>query len=43
MDGAAGRRARIRVDYTAFLDHIGVASLDMGLNGRGGDGSYHST
>ena len=30
-------------DYTAFLDHIGVASLDMGLNGRGGDGSYHST
>jgi N-acetylated-alpha-linked acidic dipeptidase len=30
-------------DYTAFLDHIGVAALDMGLNGRGGDGSYHST
>jgi N-acetylated-alpha-linked acidic dipeptidase len=30
-------------DYTAFLDHIGVASLDMGLNGPGGDGSYHST
>jgi N-acetylated-alpha-linked acidic dipeptidase len=30
-------------DYTAFLDHIGVASLDMGLNGHGGDGSYHST
>jgi len=30
-------------DYTAFLDHIGVASVDMGLNGRGGDGSYHST
>ena len=30
-------------DYTAFLDHVGVASLDMGLNGRGGDGSYHST
>ena len=30
-------------DYTAFLDHIGVASLDMGLNGDGGDGSYHST
>jgi len=30
-------------DYTAFLDHIGVASMDMGLNGRGGDGSYHST
>jgi N-acetylated-alpha-linked acidic dipeptidase len=30
-------------DYTAFLDHIGVASIDMGLNGHGGDGSYHST
>ena len=29
-------------DYTAFLDHIGVASLDMGLNGTG-DGVYHST
>jgi len=30
-------------DYTAFLDHVGIASLDMGLNGRGGDGTYHST
>ena len=30
-------------DYTAFLDHAGIASLDMGLSGRGGDGSYHST
>src|SRR5262249_7287552 len=30
-------------DYTAFLDHLGVAALDMGLNGLGGDGSYHST
>jgi N-acetylated-alpha-linked acidic dipeptidase len=30
-------------DYTAFLDHVGVASIDMGLNSRGGDGSYHST
>jgi N-acetylated-alpha-linked acidic dipeptidase len=29
-------------DYTAFLDHIGVASLDMGLAGTG-DGVYHST
>jgi len=29
-------------DYTAFLDHIGVASLDMGLGGTG-DGVYHST
>ena len=30
-------------DYTGFLDHLGIASLDIGLNGRGGDGSYHST
>jgi N-acetylated-alpha-linked acidic dipeptidase len=30
-------------DYTAFLDHIGIASMDMGLNGRGADGTYHST
>jgi N-acetylated-alpha-linked acidic dipeptidase len=30
-------------DYTAFLDHVGVPSMDMGLNGRGGDGTYHST
>jgi N-acetylated-alpha-linked acidic dipeptidase len=30
-------------DYTALLDHLGVASMDIGLNGRGGDGTYHST
>src|SRR5437868_4132124 len=30
-------------DYTAFLDHAGIASLDFGLNGPGGDGTYHST
>jgi N-acetylated-alpha-linked acidic dipeptidase len=30
-------------DYTAFLDHAGIASMDMGLSGRGGEGSYHST
>src|SRR5262249_45198849 len=30
-------------DYSAFLDHVGIASIDVGLNGRGGDGSYHST
>jgi N-acetylated-alpha-linked acidic dipeptidase len=30
-------------DYTAFLDHIGVASADVGLSGAGGDGTYHST
>jgi N-acetylated-alpha-linked acidic dipeptidase len=30
-------------DYTAFLDHVGVASIDMGLGSRTGDGTYHST
>jgi N-acetylated-alpha-linked acidic dipeptidase len=30
-------------DYTAFLDHVGITSLDMGLSGSGGDGTYHST
>jgi N-acetylated-alpha-linked acidic dipeptidase len=30
-------------DYTAFLDHVGITSLDIGLNGSGGDGTYHST
>ncbi len=31
-------------DYTAFLDHVGITSMDMGLGGAlGGDGSYHST
>ena len=30
-------------DYTAFLDHVGIASLDMGLTAPGVDGTYHST
>jgi len=30
-------------DYTAFLDHLGIAALDFGLNGRGDSGTYHST
>jgi N-acetylated-alpha-linked acidic dipeptidase len=30
-------------DYTAFLDHLGVSSLDMGLSGPGDGGTYHST
>jgi N-acetylated-alpha-linked acidic dipeptidase len=30
-------------DYTAFLDHVGIASLDLGVTGRGNDGTYHST
>jgi N-acetylated-alpha-linked acidic dipeptidase len=29
-------------DYTAFLDHLGIASLDLRYGGEGGGGSYHS-
>jgi len=29
-------------DYTAFLQHFGVAALNMGFGGEGGGGSYHS-
>jgi N-acetylated-alpha-linked acidic dipeptidase len=29
-------------DYTAFLDHLGVASLDLRYGGEGSGGSYHS-
>jgi N-acetylated-alpha-linked acidic dipeptidase len=29
-------------DYTAFLDHLGVASLDLGFGGEDGGGIYHS-
>jgi N-acetylated-alpha-linked acidic dipeptidase len=29
-------------DYTAFLDHIGVASLNLGYGGEDGGGIYHS-
>lgn len=29
-------------DYTAFLDHLGVASLNIGMGGEGGGGIYHS-
>jgi N-acetylated-alpha-linked acidic dipeptidase len=29
-------------DYTPFLQHTGVASLDIGYGGEGGGGSYHS-
>jgi N-acetylated-alpha-linked acidic dipeptidase len=29
-------------DYTAFLDHIGIASLDLGYGGEGDSGIYHS-
>ncbi len=30
-------------DYTAFLDHLAIASLDMGFGGDGSGGVYHST
>ncbi len=29
-------------DYTAFLDHLGIASLDLRYGGEGAGGSYHS-
>jgi N-acetylated-alpha-linked acidic dipeptidase len=44
-----GERADLRIgalgsgsDYTAFLDHLGVASLNLGFSDGGGDGIYHS-
>ncbi|HEV3200659.1 MAG TPA: M28 family metallopeptidase [Bryobacteraceae bacterium] len=29
-------------DYTAFLDHLGIASVNMGFGGEDGGGIYHS-
>jgi N-acetylated-alpha-linked acidic dipeptidase len=29
-------------DYTVFLDHLGIASLNIGFGGDGGGGVYHS-
>jgi N-acetylated-alpha-linked acidic dipeptidase len=29
-------------DYTVFIDHLGVASLDVGFGGENGGGEYHS-
>jgi N-acetylated-alpha-linked acidic dipeptidase len=29
-------------DYTVFIDHLGVASLNLGYGGEDGGGSYHS-
>lgn len=29
-------------DYTVFLDHLGIASLNIGYGGEGGGGIYHS-
>ncbi|HTV56740.1 MAG TPA: transferrin receptor-like dimerization domain-containing protein, partial [Terriglobia bacterium] len=29
-------------DYSAFIDHLGIASLDLGFGGESGGGIYHS-
>jgi len=29
-------------DYTVFIDHLNIASLDLGFGGDGGGGIYHS-
>jgi N-acetylated-alpha-linked acidic dipeptidase len=29
-------------DYVAFIDHLGIASLNLGFGGEGGGGVYHS-
>jgi N-acetylated-alpha-linked acidic dipeptidase len=43
------RRPNLRIgalgsgsDYTAFIDHLGIASLDLGYGGEDGGGIYHS-
>jgi N-acetylated-alpha-linked acidic dipeptidase len=43
------KRADLRIgalgsgsDYTAFLDHLGIASLNVGFGGEAGGGIYHS-
>ncbi|MDQ3744736.1 MAG: M28 family peptidase [Acidobacteriota bacterium] len=45
----ARERADLRIaalgsgsDYTAFIDHLGIASLNLGYGGEDGGGSYHS-
>ena len=29
-------------DYSAFLDHLGIAAIDLSMNGPGDNGTYHS-
>jgi N-acetylated-alpha-linked acidic dipeptidase len=43
------KRAELRInalgsgsDYTAFIDHLGIASLNLGFSGEDGGGIYHS-
>ncbi len=45
----ARERANLRIralgsgsDYTTFLDHLGIAALNLGFGGEGGGGVYHS-
>jgi N-acetylated-alpha-linked acidic dipeptidase len=45
----ARERADLRIsalgsgsDYTSFVDHLGIASLNIGYGGEDGGGSYHS-
>jgi N-acetylated-alpha-linked acidic dipeptidase len=45
----ARERANLRLealgsgsDYTTFVDHLGIASLNFGFGGEGGGGVYHS-
>ena len=47
--GEARTRADLRIgalgsgsDYTAFLDHLGIASMNLGFGGEDGGGIYHS-
>lgn len=46
---AAGKERKFEVsplgsgsDYTAFVHHLGIASLNLGFSGPGGSGQYHS-
>jgi N-acetylated-alpha-linked acidic dipeptidase len=48
-DKARARQGDVRIealgsgsDYTAFLDHLTIASLNLGFGGDGGGGVYHS-
>jgi len=48
-DAEAGTRTDLRIaplgsgsDYTPFLQHLGVASINLGYGGENGGGSYHS-
>lgn len=48
-DNRADNRADLRIsslgsgsDYTAFIDHLGIASLNVGFGGEVGGGIYHS-